>query len=175
MALAPDDFAREFMQHQHAILRYIRSFVPSPHDAEEVLQETAAALWKKSENYDPARPFLGWALRFALYECRTFQRKNRRTAICADDAFMDVLAAEREENSDLLEERRLALRSCVSKLKPEQQRMIVERYYHKRTVQDMAASTGDSATRLYKAFRRLRWKLYTCISHNVDDSLGAST
>ena len=168
MSLPPDDFAREFMRHQAAILRYIRSFVPSPHDAEEVLQETAAALWKKAESYDPSRPFLGWALRFALYECRNFQRRNRRRSVCMDEEILDLLAQERDDSSSLLEARRHALRSCLQKLSPSQQNMILERYYHGRSVQDMAATARDSATRLYKAFRRLRWRLYVCISRNLD-------
>jgi RNA polymerase sigma-70 factor (ECF subfamily) len=168
MSLPTDEFARLFMQHQQAMLRYIRSFVPSPHDAEEVLQETAAALWKKAEAYDPERPFLGWALRFALYEVRTFQRKNRARAICLDEDMLDVLAAERKEMSVLLEDRRSALSHCLKNLSAEQQRMIVERYYHKRSVQDMAAASRDSATALYKAFKRLRWKLFVCINRTTE-------
>ena len=168
MSLPADEFARLYVQNQHAILRYVRSFVPSPHDAEEVLQETAAALWKKADSYDPDRPFIGWALRFALYEVRTFQRKNRTRAICLGDEMLDVLAAEREEMDSLLRDRRRALTSCLQKLSTEQQQLIVERYYHRKSVQDMAAATSDSPTRLYKVFRRLRWKLFVCVNRAVE-------
>ena len=64
-------FIRLFLQSERELVRYVMVFVPNVADARDVIQETAAALWQKFDQYDPQKPFVAWACRFALNEART--------------------------------------------------------------------------------------------------------
>jgi RNA polymerase sigma-70 factor (ECF subfamily) len=44
--------------------------VPNLPDAEDIVQQTAVALWEKFDEYDPKLPFTPWACRFALIATR---------------------------------------------------------------------------------------------------------
>ena len=52
-----DDFLRLLLKSEREILRYVMVLVPQAADAQEVFQETAVALWKQIDKYDPAQPF----------------------------------------------------------------------------------------------------------------------
>ena len=54
--------------HQGDLFRYVFALLPHEEDARDVLQETSVALCRKFADYDPDRPFLAWAFRFAHLE-----------------------------------------------------------------------------------------------------------
>ncbi len=59
---------RLLARHQEELFRYIFALMPHEEDARDVLQETSVALFRKFAEYDPAKPFLAWAYRFAYVE-----------------------------------------------------------------------------------------------------------
>ena len=65
---AHEHFLRLFLQVERELLRYVMALVPNVSDARDVVQETAIALWQKFDQYDPERPFVAWASRFAMNE-----------------------------------------------------------------------------------------------------------
>src|SRR5262249_45038971 len=70
----PSLFVRLLLQHQNGLLRYVLPLVGNLDDAEDVVQQTA--LWQKFDQYDPSRPFLPWAKRFAHHEVLMYHRKQ---------------------------------------------------------------------------------------------------
>src|SRR5262245_39433334 len=72
----PSLFVRLLLQHQNAMLRYILPLVGNLDDAQDVLQETASALWQKFDLYDPQQPFLAWAKQFARNEVLMHHRRR---------------------------------------------------------------------------------------------------
>ena len=60
-AEGPSAFVRLLLEHQGALLRYILPLVGNLDDAQDVLQQTALALWQKFGQYDPSLPFLPFA------------------------------------------------------------------------------------------------------------------
>ena len=81
----PALFVRLLLQHQDAILRYVLPLVGDLNDAQDVLQDTATALWQKFGQYDPAQPFLPWARRFAHNEVLMFHRRRRRYTFLTEE------------------------------------------------------------------------------------------
>lgn len=53
-----EEFIRLFLESERELLRYVMVLVPNPADARDVVQETAVALWKKSDHYDRTKPFV---------------------------------------------------------------------------------------------------------------------
>jgi DNA-directed RNA polymerase specialized sigma24 family protein len=80
---AHGDFLRLFLESERDLYRYVCALLPRPQDARDVVQETALALWENFERYDAARPFLPWALRFAL-------NKARRSRSCSGPSLKRV-------------------------------------------------------------------------------------
>src|SRR5262245_2939914 len=87
----PSLFVRLFLRHQNDLLRYILPLVGGLDDAQDVLQETAAALWRKFDRFDPRQPFLAWARQFARNEVLMHHRRRRRYTFLTDE-LIDELA-----------------------------------------------------------------------------------
>jgi len=62
---AQQQFLSLFLRSEQEIFRYVAALVPNTTDAEDIVQQTALALWEKFDAYDPALPFTPWACRFA--------------------------------------------------------------------------------------------------------------
>jgi RNA polymerase sigma-70 factor (ECF subfamily) len=154
---------RLWVRNQGDVYRYIFALLPNSHEAQEVLQATCVALWRKAGQVDLDRPFLPLAFRFALLEVRKHRDRNRRwTGIVGDEA-LESLAQERETASDLLELRRQALEGCLAKL-PAADRDLIDRHYRRgMTVPQIAELTGRNIHTLYKTMQRIRRQLLSCI------------
>src|SRR5262245_33784572 len=110
----PTSFVRLLLQHQDALLRYILPLVGCLDDAQDVLQDTATALWQKYEQYDPSQPFLPWAKRFARNEVLMHHRKRRRYVFLSEE-LIETLLQQSQDRESLAQRRRAALWGCLEK------------------------------------------------------------
>jgi RNA polymerase sigma-70 factor (ECF subfamily) len=155
---------RLWVRNQADVYRYVFALLPNAADAQDVLQATCVALWRKAEQLDLSRPFLPLAFRFALLEVRKHRDKNRRWAEFLDDSMLEKIARQREETHDLLEARRQALDGCVAKLGPADRALLDQHYQRRMTVPEIAEATGRNIHTLYKALQRIRRQLLACIN-----------
>ena len=166
-------FMRLFLSSEKEIFRYVSPLVPRLADAQDVVQQTAIALWRKFDQYDPRQPFTPWACRFALLEARQFLRRDQRWGTVLDENLIDVLVERRLELGEAMEQRFAHLRDCLQKL-PAEQRQTVERYYYERQPIDrLAAQSGRSIEALYKLIQRVRQALLECVQRAVRADGGA--
>lgn len=165
----PTLFVRLLVQHQDDLMRYVLPLTGSLADAQDVVQETAAALWKKFDEYDVDRPFLPWAKRFARYEVLMHHRRKRRYTFLSE-TLVEQLAESHEDRHRRAEQRREALRDCLSKL-AETDRVLVERRYADKqaTVQQLAEDTGQTPNVMYKSLARIRKALHACVTEKLAD------
>jgi len=63
---AQQQFLSLFLRSEREIFRYVAALVPNVSDAEDIVQQTAVALWEKFHAYDQTQPFTPWACRFAM-------------------------------------------------------------------------------------------------------------
>ena len=160
-------FVRLFADGQREVLRYILALVPDIDDAHEILQDTAVALWKKFDQYRPDQPFVPWACRFAIRHIVKFREKKARRDKFLSIEAIELLAAERLEEEENLEDRRCALVTCLTELS-EPERLLVERRYSRRTtVARMAEETGQDVAALYRSLQRVRRRLVVCINRRL--------
>lgn len=163
-----EEFTRLFLRSEREILRFILVLLPRLSDAQDVLQETAVALWKKFDQYDRQQPFLTWAYGFAANEVRRFIRDRARRKMHLDENLVQLLVARNAELRDDLDRRRDLLRGCLIKLQS-WQRKVVEGYYYDRTsVEVISASSGRSVDAIYKTLQRARLALLDCIRAGLD-------
>jgi RNA polymerase sigma-70 factor (ECF subfamily) len=169
---SPDDdpqakFLRLFLSSERELFRYVSALVPNVADAEEIMQQTAVALWKKFDQFDPAQPFTPWACRFAINFVKQWAASRERWKKLLEAGLAEELANRRVQLRPQFESRLSHLDQCLEKL-PAEQRGIVEDYYYRRqTVADIAATTRRSVESVYKTLQRVRTSLRQCIEEAV--------
>ena len=119
---------RLLSRHQEELFRYIFALLPHEEDARDVLQETSVALCRKFADYDPAKPFLAWAYRFAYLEILKQRERNRRGTRHLTRELIERLAREREDYEPMLQIRLQALEQCLEDLPGPDRELIRQRY-----------------------------------------------
>ena len=162
---AQQRFLSLFLRSEREIFRYVAVLVPNVADAEDIVQQTALALWEKFDAYDPSRPFTPWACRFALNKTKQWVERRQRWQALLEGGLAEELTQRREELRPEIETRLKHLESCLSKL-PTEQRSMVEGYYYRRDgVEKLAEESGRTVAAAYKTLQRIRQALQTCIEN----------
>jgi RNA polymerase sigma-70 factor, ECF subfamily len=166
-ATDPSLFVRLLLQHQNELLAYVFPLVGCLDDAQDVLQETATALWQKFDQYDASRPFLPWAKMFARHEVLMHHRKRRRYTFLTEELVESLIERQAEQEPDT-QQLQHALADCVKKLSDADRRLLDQRYGQPgTTIQQLAAETGQSPNVLYKGLARIRRQLLLCVGRSV--------
>jgi RNA polymerase sigma-70 factor, ECF subfamily len=156
-------FLSLFLRSEREIFRYVAALVPNVADAEDIVQQTAVALWERFAAYDPAQPFTPWACRFALNKARQWIERRQRWQALLEGGLAEELARRRDELRPELECRLKHLEGCLGKL-PEDQRLLVEGYYyHRTTIEQLSQGSGRTVAATYKALQRIRQALLVCV------------
>jgi len=160
---AQQRFLSLFLRSEREVFRYVAALVPNMTDAEDIVQQTAMALWEKFDTYDPAQPFTPWACRFALNKTRQWIERRQRWQALLDRGLAEELAQRRQELQPEFELRLKRLEVCLRKL-PQGQRSLVEGYYYERAdVENLAGRTGRTVAATYKMLQRIRQSLQECV------------
>jgi len=160
---AQQRFLSLFLRSEREIFRYVSVLVPRVADAEDIVQQTAMALWEKFDAYDPAQPFTPWACRFALNKARQWVERRQRWQALLEHGLAEELAQRRQELQPEIESRLRHLEGCVGDL-PRGQRSLVEGYYYERaSVEALAERSGKTTDATYKMLQRIRRSLQLCV------------
>lgn len=160
---AQQRFLSLFLRSEREIFRYVAALVPNVADAEDIVQQTALALWEKFDAYDPNLPFTPWACRFALNKTRQWVERHQRWQALLEGGLVEELAQRREEMRTEFDLRLKHLESCLNKL-PEGQRSLIEGYYYRRdSIEKLAMNSSRTVAATYKTLQRVRQTLQSCI------------
>ena len=163
-------FLALFLASEKELFRYISALVPCVADAQDLVQQTALALWRKFGEYDPRQPFTPWACRFALLEVKEFLRRSRKWQALLEGDLADELVRRRASPHADLDRRLAFLPGCLDKL-PSRQRAVVEGYYYERhSVESLATRTDRSVQAIYKSLQRIRQTLLECVTVSLQQA-----
>jgi len=163
-----DQFMRLFIQHQPRIYACIRTLVFNRTDAEEILQETAAVLWRKFDEFTPGTRFDRWACHVAYLQVMYFRQKLRRGSLMFSTPIMDALADQTAEASESFDEVRAALESCINQLDDDDRDLLRRRYEPEATNRSVARAAGRSESAISRALHRIYRTLLTCIRRKTE-------
>ncbi len=158
---------RLLTRHQDELFRYILALLPHEEDARDVLQETSVALYRKFGEYDPEKPFLAWAYRFAYLEVLKQRERNQRRTRHFSIALLERLAREREEHEPMLQARLQALEQCLQDLPAADRDLIRQRYQGQTRIEEMARRAGASRRTFFRKLDRIRRALLECINRRT--------
>jgi RNA polymerase sigma-70 factor (ECF subfamily) len=167
-----DQFLRLYVDNEESLRGFIRSLVPSLEDAKEVMQGTAAVLWRKFEQLDSPDNFRRWAFGVARFEALSYRRDKARDRLVFSEELIMQLAKEAEVEADLIDLEAKALEKCITKL-PQKQRALIQQAYSPGTkIDKIARRDGRTPMSLYKALHRIRIALADCIREDLKQQEG---
>lgn len=161
-----EEFLHLLMASQYKIRAYIAVLVPNYSDADDIMQETIAIMWRKFNEFERGTNFGGWGARIAYLNTRHYYRKKAKYAIWSDMRLFEQFADVAMKQSDHHEERLSALRECSRKLGDNERKLLHLRYELNKSIKDIAAAADRNAKYYYRVFGRIHTLLFKCV-HKV--------
>jgi RNA polymerase sigma-70 factor (ECF subfamily) len=162
-----EEFVQLLTEHQRRLYVYIFSLLGNGADADEVLQETNLALWRKSSVFERGSSFSAWACRVAFYEVLALRKRRGRERLSFDPQLLETLATESALRADNFDAQRRALARCMSKLSDKDRDLLVRRYELGNSAAAVAEQVGRTAQATYQALHRIRMSLSLCIRRTL--------
>ena len=167
---AGEEFTRLLLKNQKRLQGLILSLVPSGSDADDVLQETCAVMWRKFSEFESGSDFAAWGLRIARFQVmRYYNRRKSERARLSDEtthAVVERLAA--PDQSWKVSLRSEALKRCLGHLTPEQLETLQLRYDDQLGVNEIASELSKSVHAIYKRLNRIHRQLYQCVTATLE-------
>lgn len=150
------------------MLAYIRSLAPGNSGARDLLQEVNITLWQKRDTFELGTNFKAWAFQTIRYHMLNHRRRLISQGwLVFDDDLIERISPEFEVEPEGLEERHLALRGCLQRLRPQDRDLIHHRYATTSSLQTYATATSRSAGTLKAILFNLRAALRRCIERQL--------
>ncbi|EMI41471.1 RNA polymerase sigma-70 ECF-like, Rhodopirellula baltica [Rhodopirellula sp. SWK7] len=163
-----EQFVQHLTEHQPRLYGYVYSLLGNHSRASDVVQETNLVLWRKIDEYDPAKPFSSWAFGIARYQVLSSIRDQGRERVLIDSELAEQLSGILEVEMDRLDEYRTPLRHCLARLDEEHRALIHQRYFREQSIADIAAALGRTSGAVKVALTRVRQKLFRCVSEQLN-------
>ena len=159
-------FLRLFLQNERRLYAYILTLLPHRADADDILQEASLVMWDKFDETNPPTDFAAWGCRIAYFKVLDFVKKSQRCRVRFSQAMLERVAETALEQAATLQldERRVALASCVEKLSPRDRDLLTLRFADGATTQSTAVQVGRSVEAVYKALSKIRHALFECVT-----------
>lgn len=157
------EFVQLLTSNQSRLYAYVLSLLGDRTQAEDVLQETNAVLWRKSHDFELGSNFGAWMLKIAYFQVMAHRRRLTRDRLFFDDDFLQDIAADAEQQCEWQGEKRRRLGDCIEKLTERYQELIRRRYSEGATLKSIAAQSGQSESSIKQALYRARIALIECV------------
>lgn len=131
-------------------------------DAEDLLQDTASALWENFDRYEPETNFAAWAMTIAKHKAINFLKQNFRSRSHLSEDIYDRLVAIEMQRDDIAE-RSEALKHCLQQLKEMDRKLLLMRYERDLSMAKIAEIFGRSSNGIYHTMARIHSVLSQCV------------
>lgn len=156
-------FLSLLMVNQRRINSYILSVVPNFTDADDIMQETIAVMWRKFGDFEIGTDFASWGMKVAYFCILDYRKmKDKDKLVYSQDIFERISAIAKERQSET-DERIINLRRCIEKLRAEDQRLLKARYELNYNAKSLAAQLDRSIQYVYKHLSRIHHTLNLCV------------
>ncbi len=112
-----NEFVHLLTINQRKIYSYILKLVANFNDADDIMQDTTAIMWKKYDTFIPGTNFLGWAVRIAHYNILSYRTKKGKERLIIDDELFESIQIKAVKSNDTLDSKLKYLKECLSKLR----------------------------------------------------------
>jgi RNA polymerase sigma-70 factor, ECF subfamily len=161
-----DVFVRLLARHSPQIFGFILALSPQANDAEDIFQETSAALWRKFDSYQDGTNFRAWACRVAHIEVLGHRRRKYKEQVLSDAA-LDSIAGDALAVAEGRLPREEALADCLEKLSSTDRSLIELRYFRGKSPRQIADQGSQSVYGVYRALSRIHDALLRCVQRTL--------
>lgn len=161
-----EHLTRLLLQHRQMLLAYVYTLVRDHHKAEDVLQETAVTLIRRTSDFGDIKNFWLLAREIARRHALALIRKDSHAPFCLSDRAIEAIGVgfdqvEREGPWDTQ-----VLKTCIAKLPVSWKKIIEFRYWMRFPVQRIAEELSRSANTISVTLNRARLRLADCVIHH---------
>lgn len=150
------------------MLAYVRSLTPGNSGARDLLQEVNITLWQKRDSFALGTNFKAWAFQTIRYHILNHRRRLQSQGwLVFDDDLIERIAPESSNDPEELEERHIALRKCLQRLRPQDRELLHHRYATNSSLQLYANQSNRSTGTLKAVLFNLRAALKRCIEREI--------
>ena len=155
-------FAELVKAYQGPVYRLALGMGLSPHDAEEVAQETFVAAWRGLPNFRGDSKFFTWLYQLTHHAAIDFLRREKRHGNTVELAERPEISGEENRPEEIVEQQgdREAVAAAMQELTPEYREILLLRYMQELDYDEIAAvlavPTGTVKSRLNRAKAQLK-------------------
>jgi RNA polymerase sigma-70 factor, ECF subfamily len=160
-------FVEFFARYEADLRAFVRSLLPTWHDADEVVQQVALVIWRKFDQFDQSTSFIKWACVIARFEALAYRRKMARDRLVFREDLMAQLAEEAAEEMDDRKAENVALEGCLKKLPVEHREFVTLAYTPGTSTKELAEQAGAKPGSFYMRLNRIRKTLLDCVENKM--------
>ena len=168
MAVDQEHILRLLLAHRAMIVGYITFMVRDGHLAEDVFQEVALVVLKKTGDLESPAGFPAWVRQIARFKALQVLDKKKQSPQPIDQAILELLedawAADDRTPAALAAE---ALAECVQKLSSRARQMIELRYVDRLSGKDLAEKLSQPLNTVYVSLSRIYRTLSSCVKQRM--------
>lgn len=161
------DFEEILEKNKHKIYRICKIYAVSPIEPQDLFQEVVFQIWKSYSTFKGTSHISTWIYRISLNVClrskMKFDKKNNKMLRLESIQFLTPKHIPDESN----QERYQFLRDCISSLN-EADKSIVILYLEDLSYKEIASITGLSENHIAVKMKRIRKKLFDCITPKLN-------
>ncbi|QDS89292.1 RNA polymerase sigma factor CnrH [Rosistilla ulvae] len=152
---------RHWTSAQPIVSAFVASIVRDFRDRDDVLQETALAIFESIDSYNPDFPFNAWAIGVARNQIGLYLRRRHRERLVFNDSVIGCIeTAFNEMNpSPMLD----FVPGCVDQLEGRARQLCDLRYQNDLKPAAIGKQVGMSPNAVAKALQRIREQIRNCV------------
>ncbi len=167
MSNSQETFDQLLKENKHKIYRICRIYATAPIEPEDLFQEVVFQIWKSLPNFKGKSSIDTWVYRIALNVCLRSKMKldksNQKTT-----RFDAIHFTPATETVDPFEEEKFKyLKECIATLN-ESDTSIIVLYLDELSYKEIGEITGLSENHIAVKMKRIRKKLFDCITPKFD-------
>lgn len=169
------DFVCNLIDLQPELRTFIAHLMPFADVRGDILQDVNLLVWEKRENFELGTNFRAWVYTFARNVTMQHQKRARReNERVFSQETIDLLADEFSETDPVIDDRMVALRSCLEKIPNAERKLLLSRYAERGAVEKAAETSDKSASALRGTLFRLRTALRRCVENEMRTPFGGA-
>ena len=163
------DFTTVLWRTQSRIRAFIAGMGAAAHEVDDLAQDVYLELYRHFDKMPADVPPERWLKGIARNVCLNHFRRSARRGRLHREALGELLARTESQTERLLDNHPVgsALEDCVSKLSPEQRRLVELRYQQDLTSSTIAERLASTAETVRMTLFRIRAALKNCVSQTL--------
>ena len=167
MAEKRQDFMAQFVRAERSIRALLLAATGDMNLVDDLMQNVAVALWKKWQEYDPGRPFRGWALGVARIEILRWRRSAARNQHVLDVQMLDQLVGAADGAAEEADECLAMLGECLNQVQGDAREVLNLKYAKGLRSRQIAEKMDKGIGAVEMILTRTRRALRECIKRKL--------